>query len=62
MHNSKKLGLAEKFVGCKCPKSPPYSSYIISIAIANNMKAKFYDVDIPALENVRHDCGMPNVL
>ena len=28
------------------------SAYLISIAVANNVKAKFYDEDLPALEDV----------
>jgi hypothetical protein len=35
------------------------SSYIVSTSIANKVKAKFYDVDIPALENVSEGCAPP---
>lgn len=50
MHNSKKykIHFLSVSIALKCS-----SAYIISTATANKVKVKFYDEDIPALENVR---------
>lgn len=54
---------------CKMPRSGHYSAvcsrsmllndlfsvYLVATAVANKTKAKFYDADLPSLENVRWD-------
>lgn len=59
MFNAKKLVSGGVLANIR-PTSAPvltdsiYSTYIISTAIANASKTKFYTTDLPALENVRN--------
>ena len=54
MLNSKKYGPPTPFLASP-PDAlfrPQCSAYLISIAVANKIKSKFYDTDLPALEDV----------